>query len=468
MTPVRRITQGCTALVIALSAIASQTTVAQASPPGQTNPQRVTDARSLLSAIEGGQLLGVPPLPDLAAGAGATFGSPEYWSNWIHEVMRSNKLLLPLPVDLIKPDVFLPHQRVRAGTPLPLPDAQTAVDIGSTTYTWSGRTKTVRDFVRDTQTDALLLAHDGALVASFYANGYRNTDSHHGWSTTKSVISTLVGIAVDEGRIASIDDPIEKYIASLRGTAWQGTTIRNILLMRSGVKWDEHTSEISDNDQFVQWIDLALDYHSGGRVGKTRDEFLRSLPRVAPQGSAFNYNSGNSQVLGWLLESIYAQPLSTTLSQKIWQPAGMEADANIVTDRTGAALASMSLFARPADFLRFGELMRNGGKAANGRPVVSQRWVTEATTNRQPAQDAGDAHPGSYGYQWWSGATPRGFQANGFQGQYISVIPETCLTGVRLAHTLQMTPSGDFAGQGNDEWQTLLRAISARFPTCGH
>ncbi|WP_430336228.1 serine hydrolase domain-containing protein [Rhodococcus sp. ACT016] len=467
MTRRYRTAKSCAAVAIAVaSAMGSQPAIAAATPAAQSAPPSVTDARSLLAAIQGGEILGVPALPDLVAGAEATLASPDYWSNWVHEAMRNNKLLLPLPTDVIKPDVLLPHERIAAGTPAALDRKQSPVDIGAVTYEWSGRTKTVNDFVRDTQTDALLLTHNGSLIAEFYANGYRQSQSHHGWSTTKSVISTLVGIAVDEGRIVSLDDPIERYIPGLEDTAWQGTTIRNILLMRSGVRWDEHTSEISDNDQFLQWIDLALDYHSGGQIGKTRNEYLRGLARVAPQGTAFNYNSGNTQVLGWLLESIYAQPLSTTLSEKLWKPAGMEADADILTDRTGAALASMSLFARPADFLRFGEMMRNGGTAANGRQVVSPGWVTEATTNRQPAHDAGDEHESSYGYQWWSGATSAGFQANGFQGQYITVVPETCLTGVRMAHMLQMAPSGDFAGQGNDEWQTLLRAVAKQIGTC--
>ncbi|MBD0020500.1 MULTISPECIES: serine hydrolase domain-containing protein [Gordonia] len=455
------ITKSALALVVSIAAALSSAP-ADATPPTPS----VTDARSLLAVARGGGLLGVPALPDLAAGAATTLASPDFWSNWTHEAITNNRMLLPLPTDIVKPDLFLPHQPITAGTANTLPRMRSPVDIGSVSYRWSGRTKTVRDFIRDTQTDALLLMRDGSMIAEFYANGYRRTTAHHGWSTTKSVISTLVGIAVDEGRISSLDEPIERYVPGVRGSAWQGTTIRNILLMRSGVKWDEHTSEITANDQFLQWIDLALDYHSGGRIGKTRNEFLLALPRVAPQGTAFNYNSANTQVLGWLLESVYARPLSTTIAEKVWRPTGMEADADIMTDRTGAAVASMSLFARPVDFLRFGELMRNGGQAVGGRQVVSRSWVTEATMNRRPARDAADENVGSYGYQWWSGATPRGFQANGFQGQYITVVPESCLTGVRMAHTVQLHPSGDFAGQGNDEWQTLLRAVSRRVGVC--
>ncbi|MEU6587381.1 serine hydrolase, partial [Nocardia sp. NPDC046763] len=162
----------------------------------------------------------------------------------------------------------------------------------------------------------------------------------------------------------------------------------------------------------------------------------------------------------------YGQPFNEILAQQLWQPAGMEASADIMTDRTGSAVASEELFARPRDFARFGELMRNGGSTPDGRRIVSGEWVTAATATLLPATDAGDTEPGGYGYQWWSGATPDGFQANGFQGQYITVSPAGCLTGVRLAHTVQFNGEGDFAGQGNAEWHALYRAVLQELGGC--
>ncbi|QVI23973.1 serine hydrolase [Nocardia tengchongensis] len=152
--------------------------------------------------------------------------------------------------------------------------------------------------------------------------------------------------------------------------------------------------------------------------------------------------------------------------QQLWQPAGMEASADIMTDRVGAAVASEELFARPRDFVRLGELMRNGGRTPDGRRIVSEQWIAAATTGMKPASDAGDDTVGGYGFQWWSGATPDGFQANGFQGQYITVAPSACVTGVRLAHTLQLSTDLKFAGQGNDEWHALYRAVLARLGGC--
>lgn len=425
----------------------------------------ISGAPEFLAAIQGGRLLGVPPLEAVIAGSGAALSSPEFWSNYVREVLTNNKVLLPIPIDVVKPDVVLPHARVESGgVASALPSAP--VDLLGVTYEWAGTTKTVADFLNDTGTDVVEFAHDGTLVAQYFANGWSPDTAHQAWSTTKSFVSTLVGIAVDQRLIASVDDPIETYIPELAGTAWQGVTIRNILEMRSGVQWDEHTEELAQNTQVTEWIDLALDYYTEGRSGKTRNEFLKSLPAIEPQGAHFNYNSANTQILAWMLESVYHRPFDEVLSEQLWQPAGMEAPADIMTDRTGAAIASEALFARPRDFVRLGELMRNHGRTPEGRRIVSEDWIAAATTGMKPAADAGDSAEGGYGYQWWSGATPDGFQANGFQGQYITVAPSGCLTGVRLAHTLQLSTAGEFAGQGNAEWHALYRAVLDRLGGC--
>ncbi|WP_336087376.1 serine hydrolase domain-containing protein [Nocardia sp. SSK8] len=433
------------------------------SGPGQIDA--VVGATEFLAAVQGGKLLGVPPLPALAAGAAADYTSPEYWSNYVREVLSNNSILVPLPVDVIKPDVVLPHAPVAAGPDTsPLPAAP--VDLRSVTYPWAGTTKTVEQYLHGTGTDAVAFVHNGAVVGEYFANGWSGETAHNGWSMTKSFVSTLVGIAVDQHLLASVADPVDKYIPELAGSAWQGVTIENLLTMRSGVHWDEHTEDLGENTQVLEWIDLALDYYTDGRSGQTRNEFLRSLPRAEPQGVHFNYNSANTQVLAWLLETVYQRPFNTVLSEQLWQPAGMEADADIMTDRTGAAVASQALFARPRDFARLGELMRNHGRTPAGKQVVSAEWVAAATTGMHPAEDAGDTEPGGYGYQWWNGVTPEGFQANGFQGQYITVSPSSCLTGLRLAHTLQVSTELEFGGQGKQEWHALYRAVLDRLGGC--
>jgi CubicO group peptidase (beta-lactamase class C family) len=453
-------TRAAIVLAAAIAAI-GQGSAGAVPPAAPVSPHAITEASGLLAAIQGGRLLGMPPLsPDTSS-----LATPEYWENVVREALARGVVQLPLPVDVVKPDVFLPHAPIAAGSRVsPLPARP--VDLRGVRYRWENRTKTLGDFLRDTNTDSIQFVHDGTLVAAYYANGWSPSIPHQGWSMTKSFVSTLVGIALDQHRIRSTADPIEEYVPELRGTAWQGVTIDNLLRMRSGVEWDEHTSDLSHNDQVLEWVDLAMDYYSGGRIGKTRNEFLKSLPRVEPQGAHFNYDSANTQVLAWLLESVYHRPFNDILSQQLWQPAGMESGADIMTDRTGAAVASEALFADPRDYARFGELMRNDGRTPDGRRIVSAAWVRAATTAMLPARDAGEIDQSGYKYQWWQGAKPDEFQANGFEGNYITVAPAECVTGVRLAHTIQLSPDGDFAGQGEDEWQTVFRAVLAHLGGC--
>lgn len=403
-------------------------------------------------------------------GASATLSSPEYWSNWVREAFQHDRNLLPIPFDPVKPDVLLPRARIDAGeVPSPLPSAP--VNLRDVGYPWQGHTKTVGDFLDDSGTDALVFVHNGSVAAEYYANGFSPSVAHQAWSMTRSFVSTMVGTALDQGRIGSLDDPIDRYVPELTATAWQGTTIRNILEMRSGIEWDEHNQDLAHNNQVVEWVDVAMDYYTNGSLGHTRNEYLAALPRVAPQGR-FNYNSANPQVLAWMLEKVYNQPFNEVLSEQLWKPAGMAAPADIMTDRTGAAVASEELFATPGDFARFGELMRNDGRASNGRQVVSADYVRQATTLVPSSGAVGDEFggyvtdgtavtSGGYGFQSWNGATPDGFQANGFQGQYITVSPGAAVTGVRLAHTLLLNSAGDFVGAGNTEWHAVYRAVIA-------
>jgi CubicO group peptidase (beta-lactamase class C family) len=260
----------------------------------------------------------------------------------------------------------------------------------------AGRTKTLRDFVTSTETDIVAFVHDGAIVDDLYANGW----------DTKTAPPAVVGhevVHLDRGRRHGrrgprrvVLEPIDRYIPELRGTPWEGVTIQNLLEMESGVHWDEGTPVLALNTQVQQWIQAALDLYTNGALGQTRNEFLKALPKVAPQGTKFSYNSGNTQVLAWLAEKVYGKPFAAVISEKLWIPVGMEADARMMTDRVGDAIASQGLYSRVFDLARFGELFRNGGRTPDGRQIVSERWVREATTMTEVSK-------GKYAYQWWSG-----------------------------------------------------------------
>ena len=404
-------------------------------------------------------LEGVPGVAELAAGRTEVMMDPAFWTQVVGNLLVSRTIVLPTPIDLVRPEMYLPLVPVaNGGRVWPLPREE--VDLSGTTYEWQGRKKTLRDFVRSTETDAVGFVHQGRIVDDLYANGWSADDRHQPWSVTKSFISAVVGIAVDDGRVRSVQDPIDAYIPELRGTAWEGVTIQNLLQMESGVHWDEGTPVLALNTQVQQWIQAALDLYTNGALGQGRNEFLKSLPEVASQGTKFSYNSGNTQVLAWLAETVYRKPFNRVISEKLWIPTGMAGDARMMTDRAGDAIASQGLYSRIFDLARFGELFRNGGRTPFGRQVVSESWVRESTTMTAVSQ-------GKYAYQWWTGATPDGFNASGFQGQKISVSPANCLTGVRLSHTLGANASDGFAVEmGADEWTAAYRAVAARLGGC--
>ena len=404
-------------------------------------------------------LLGVPGLAGLIGDRAELTLDPDYWSQYIRDALKA-RLILPLPVDAVKVEQTLPTSPVAAGNGYVYPLRRRLRPLADVEYEWQGTTKTLAEFMRTSETDATVFVHDGAIVSELYENGWSARTRHQPWSVTKSFISALVGIGLAEGKVRSLKDPIEKYIPKLRGTAWDGTTLRNLLEMESGVHWDEGTPVLVVNTQVQQWVEVILDYYTDGEAGQTRNEFLASLPRVAPQGKRFSYNSGNTQVLGWMLERVYDRPLNEIMSAKLWKPTGMATSGRMMTDRLGNVIGSQGLYAQPREFARFGELFRNRGRTLSGRRVVPASWVRASTRMTRHSE-------GDYAFQWWHGPTSRSFEASGFQGQKISVAGRCSLTGVRMSHTLGLgLSSGVEILSGGDEWTAVYRAVAEELGGC--
>lgn len=469
-------------VAVGLAVAAAVPSPAQARASGHAVPDAV--ARAVVAQIPGASLrddpdpagtidpaFNVPGAGELLSGRAGVMLDPDFWVAAVTNLLQSGSIILPTPIDVVKPEAFLPTSPIANG-PRPSALPRQDLDLSKITYEWQGRPKTIRQFLRTTETDIVAFVHDGRIIADFYENGWSPDVRHQPWSVTKSFISAVVGIAIDEGRVRSVDDPIDRYVTELRGTAWEGVTIQNLLQMESGVHWDEDTPVLVVNTQVEQWIQAALDLVTDGQLGQGRNAFLKSLPKVAEQGTKFSYNSGNTQVLAWLAETVYGKPFNEIVSEKLWQPAGMAGDARILTDRVGDAIASQGLYSRVFDLARFGELFRHGGRTPDGVQVVPEAWTRESTTMTEVSRQR-------YAYQWWAGPTPGSYQASGFQGQKISVSPDHCLTGVRLSHAFGLdTRPGDkpaddpdaygfgteFAGE---EWNQMYRAVAAHLGTCG-
>ncbi len=282
------------------------------------------------------------------------------------------------------------------------------------------------DYLADDRVAGLLILKNGKVVMEDYELGIGPDTRWISFSMAKSISSMLVGAAIRQGLIASIDDPVIKYVPALKGGVYDPVTVRNLLQMASGVKWDEtYTDPRSDRRKLLE-IQLK------GKPG-TIVEFMKSLPRAAAPGTVWNYSTGESFLVGALIEGATHKPLATYLSETLWTKLGMEQDATWwLESRGGMGLAGSGLGATLRDFGRFGQFVLDDG-VVRGERVVPEGWF----------QESGKAHEFNgksvdYGYLWWpipnSEPIHEGaFQAVGIFGQHIYINPREKLVIVVLS-----------------------------------
>ena len=301
--------------------------------------------------------------------------------------------------------------------------------------------QSLTDFIASQQVAGLLVIQNGAVRLERYGLGQTAASRWTSFSVAKSVTSTLVGAAIKDGSISSIDAPLTNYIGELRGTAYDGVTVRQLLTMSSGVAWNEnYTDPNSDLVRFTHYTPVAgLDANVG---------FARTLHREATPGTKWVYKTLESNLLGTLVIAATGKPLATYLSGKIWSTYGMERDAAWLTDHIGHEQGGAGLQATLRDFGRYGQLVLDGG-VVNGQSIVPAGWFATATHKQF---DIGVAGSG-YGYQWWTYDTGA-FEARGIFGQLVFIDPARKLVIVILG--AWNDPVG---GQSADLQRQLVTAI---------
>lgn len=256
----------------------------------------------------------------------------------------------------------------------------------------------------------LLVLHDGKIRLERYALGHSPTGRWTSFSVAKSLTSTLVGAAIKDGFITSLDDPIVRYIAELRGTAYDGVTVRQLLTMTSGVAFNEDYADPNS--------DIARLYREPPDSGVDATvSYVRKLAREAEPGTKWRYKTPETNLVGVLVMAATGKTLSQYLSEKIWQPFGMEGDATWSVDHIGHEQGGCCLQARLRDFARVGQFVLEGGRAG-GVSVVAEGWFEAATSKQADTGSPG----GGYGYQWWT-SDDGTFQARGIFGQLIHLDP---------------------------------------------
>jgi len=300
-------------------------------------------------------------------------------------------------------DRIVPVRRVHAGdNPLPLPEHP--LDLDALPVVYEGGEMTVADYLEAGSVAGLLVIKDGAIVYERYRLGNDRDSRWISYSVTKSVVSMLVGAAIRDGYIESVDEKVTDYLPRLQGSAYDGVSIRNLLQMASGVAWDETYDDPESDINQVSWNTLAM------------YDYLAAKPAAGTPGETFNYNTAETNLVGTLLRSAIGNNLSVYLEEKIWRPFGMQADAYWnLTEAGGGEFGGCCINATLRDYGRLGLFAMNNGRLPDGTPVLPANWMADSTA----------PSPGApfYGYLWW---LPRGggYRASGIFGQGIYIRPD--------------------------------------------
>ncbi len=268
---------------------------------------------------------------------------------------------------------------------------------------------------------ALLVMHNGKLRLERYGMGFDAAGRWTSFSVAKSITSTLVGAAIRDGHIKSMDDKVSQYIPQMKGSAYDEVSIQQLLTMTSGVRWNE---DYADPNSDV----ARFNKHTPEPGVDALVSYMRRLPREVPAGTRWLYSTGETNLVGILISQATNKPLAQYLSEKIWIPAGMEQQATWVLSKTGQEISGCCIQAAPRDMARFGQFILDAARV-NGQSIVPDGWLAQATSTRT---DIGQPERG-YGYQWWTYANGA-FAARGIFGQGIFIDPQRKLVIVSNAN----------------------------------
>ena len=312
------------------------------------------------------------------------------------------------------------------------------VEFGSLFYEVDGRTHDLDDFLEHNHVTGLIVVHGGEVLLERYTPPNTPSTRWVSYSVAKSVVSLLLGAAIQDGYIGGVDDRVTDHIPLLEGSAYDGVRVRDVLQMSSGVAWNEDYSDPESD------VSREIDF---GGVERLR--FLGEKPRVAAPGERFNYSTGEIYLVGSVVRSAVGDDLSSYLHQKIWEPFGMEADANwMLVEPDGPEYAGCCISATLRDYARLGLFVLADGVLDDGRRVLPEGWIAESVTP-SPANDG-------YGYLWWLG-DDGAVTARGIFGQMIHIDPARNL--VIATHGVWPSPTGEAFSAHRDGFVEAVGAL---------
>ncbi|WP_417451308.1 serine hydrolase domain-containing protein [Kordiimonas sp.] len=349
-------------------------------------------------------------------------------------------------------DQLFPSRTIHRGTnippkaiktrPLPLDDMTIETDQGD---------YDLYDYIARNRVTALLVAKDEHIALEQYEYGNTPDTRWMSMSMAKSISTTLVGAAIKDGAIGSLGDQLTQYLPMLKGGAYDGVTVQQLLQMTSGAHWDETHTDPNSERRHV--LELQLGQKAGSILA-----YMSNLPRVADPGTHWNYSTGETHVVGELLYAATGEYLADYLSRKIWSRLGMESDATWWLEaENGLEVAGSGISATLRDYARFGHFIMNDG-VIDGDHVLPDGWVKQAGSSREVG-----GQPLDYGFMWWPVLAPAGtnfepgFSARGIFGQYMYINPAHRI--VIVVWSARAKPIGSEVILDNDFFNAVLKTL---------
>ncbi len=321
-------------------------------------------------------------------------------------------------------DTLVPSNTIAAG------DAPKVLEQGEAfpkEFEVDGKMLSVDQYMADQRSAGIVILQDGKIRLEEYRMEFGKDDRWTSFSVAKSLVSTMVGAAIKDGFIKSIDDPLTDYIPELKGSGYDGVTVEQLLTMTSGVKWNEDYADpksdvaLFNNTKPVDGVDPIIVY-------------MKTLESEAEPGTRWQYNTGETNLIGVLVAKATGKTISEYLSEKVWVPYGMSQDGEWLLNEGGKEIGGCCISATVRDYALFGQFAMNGGMI-DGESIVPDGWFAKAGTKQADIDVLGRG----YGYQWWT-FDDGSFAGQGIFGQGIFIDPARKLVVASNSNWPSATP----------------------------